>query len=291
MKPTSKSLWAFFFILFAISALSCSADKKSNRQKNGNLTGHVELGDIIQRVTIAGTISPVRTTNIAAPYTGYIKKLYVNVGDVVKIGSPIVSVAQSLLGAQPVFPMQSPLNGVVVQVNRSEGEFVREGDGKEYILRIDDPSKYIVKADTPEIDRIKVKVGQKAVIKVNAIIGKTYDGIILSVAKAPTLRDSWRNATVDYATAVEILNPDESIHSGMTTLIDLIVAKREKILTLRHEFIQKDDKGYFVIRSNGDRQDIQVGLQNDEAFEVKAGLKDGDEVKAVDFASLVEGRD
>ncbi len=278
-------------IALGLSILSCTQEQKTKRKKSTNLVGQVETSDIIQQVTIAGSISPVRSTNIAPPYTGYVKKLYVRVGDEVKIGSPVVSVAQSLLSNQPVYPMQSPLSGVVVQINKDEGEFVREGDSKDYILRIDDPSKYVVKADTPEIDRIKVKVGQKAVIKVNAIIGKTYEGVIRSIASAPTQRDSWRNSTVDYATAVEILNPDSAIHTGMTTLIDLIVAKRENVLTLRHEYVQKDEKGYFVIKTNGERQAIEVGLQNEEAFEIKSGLKEGDEVKAVDFASLVESRD
>lgn len=274
-------------LVFIFSTLACSKQKKT-KDRDQNLLGQVQVADLIQRVTIAGAVSPLRTTNIAAPYTGYIKKLYVQVGDKVKIGSPIVSIAQSLLGSQPVFPMQSPLDGIVVQINKAEGEFIRENDSKEFILRIDDPTHYIVKADTPEIDRTKVKVGQKAVIKVNAITGKTYEGIIRTIAKAPTVRDSWRNSTVDYATSVDFLNPDEQVHSGMTTLIDLIVAKKEKVLQLKHEFIQKDQKGYFVLRATGERQDIEVGLQNEEAFEIVKGLKEGDQVKPVDFASLVE---
>jgi multidrug efflux pump subunit AcrA (membrane-fusion protein) len=288
-KPISRPIKWFLLLLTAFFCFSCSNNKNGNT-KNTKLTGKVERVDLVQRVTIAGTIAPIRTTNIAPPYTGYVKKLYVKVGDKVKTGQPIVSVAQSLLGAQPVFPMQSPLNGYVVQINRAEGEYVRESDNRDYILRIDDTSKFIVKADTPEIDRTKVKVGQTAVIKVNAIIGKTYEGIIRTVASAPTVRDSWRSSTVDYATVVEMTNPDENIHSGMTTLIDLIVAKRDKALSLRHEFIQRDKDGYFVIRTNGDRQAIKVGLQNEEAFEIISGLNENDEVRAVDFASLAETR-
>jgi multidrug efflux pump subunit AcrA (membrane-fusion protein) len=276
-----------FLNLLWISA--CTANKKGFH-KGGSLVGRVAKSDLIQRVTIAGVIAPARTTNIAPPYSGYVKKLYVNVGDKVKVGTPIVSVSQTLTGTEPVFPMQSPLEGIVVQVNRTEGDYVRE-NYNEFILRIDDPSKYIVKADTPEIDRIKVKVGQKAVIKVNAIIGKTYEGTIHTIARAPTVRDSWRSTTVDYATVVELENPDELIHSGMTTLVDVIVAKREKVLTLRHEFVQKDAKGFFVIRANDERQSITVGLQNEEAFEITSGLNEGDEVKPVDFGSLAEARD
>lgn len=290
MSHTKFALIRLFFGTFLLLSLLACGTSKSSPSGKGDLIGRVQRGDIVQRVTIAGTIAPSRTTNIAAPYTGYVKHLYVNVGDSVKAGGPIVSVTQSLLSSQPVFPMLSPLSGIVVQVNKAEGEFVRGDDNKEFILRIDDPSHYIVKADTPEIDRIKVKVGQTAVIKVNAVIGRTYRGVIRTVAMAPTVRDSWRSTTVDYATTVDLLDPDQQIHAGMTALVDLIVGQREKVLTLRHEFVQKDNKGYFVIRTTGERQDIQVGLQNEEAFEITGGLKLDDEVKPVDFASLAEVR-
>lgn len=255
------------------------------------MTGQVEKADLIQRVTIAGFIFPTRTTNITAPYTGYIKKLYVAVGDSVKSGSPLVSITQSLLASQEVYPMQAPFNGIVVQINKAEGEFVKEGDSKEFILRVDDPSQYIIKAETPEIDRTKVKVGQKAVIKVNAINDKTYKGLIRTIAKAPSVKDSRNSSTVEYDTVVEILDADESIYSGMSALIDLIVEKKENVLTLRHEYIQKDKTGYFVTKANGERQAIEVGLQNEDAFEIVSGLNEGDTVKSVDFASFAEGRD
>lgn len=276
--------------LLLLSLLGGCDERSSRKNKSSKNEGIVERTDLLQQVTIAGNIAPVRTTNIAAPYTGYVKKLYVAIGDKIKIGAPIVSVAQSLLSQQPVFPMQSPLEGIVVQINKLEGEFVRGDDNRDFILRIDDTSGFVIKAETPEIDRIKVKVGQKAIVKVNAIIGKTYDGVIRSIARAPTVKDSWRSSTVEYSTIVEILNPDAAIHSGMTALVDLIVAKREKVLTLRHEYIQKDKQGYFVIRGTGERQDIGVGLQNEEAFEITSGLKEGDKIKIVDFASLVEAQ-
>ena len=272
--------------------LTLSSCHKSGSKAGGKglEIGRVERANLLQRVTIAGNISPVRTTKITAPYSGYVKKLFVKVGDTIKVGAPIVSVAQSLLSAQPVFPMLSPLSGIVVQINKSEGEFTREGDNNDFILRIDDTSQFLVKAITPEIDRIKVKVGQRAVIKVNAIFNKTFDGVIQSIAMAPNNKDSWQSSTVEYATVIELTNPDEQIQSGMSCLVDLIVDKREKVLTLRHEFIQRDSKGYFVTRENGERQSIQVGLQNEEVFEILSGLNEGDPVRMVDFSKASETR-
>ncbi|MEY4615485.1 MAG: hypothetical protein RJB66_445 [Pseudomonadota bacterium] len=293
---SQRSLWLLstlnvLMIAVVISLqISCS-NSRGGRNPTANSTGLVEKKDLIQRVTIAGFIEPLRTTTIAAPYTGYIKKLYINVGDPVKVGTSLVSVTQSLLGTQEVYPMRSPINGIIVQINKSEGEFVRDGDIKDFILRIDDPSQYIIKAQTPEIDRIKLRVGQNAIIKVNAINGKTYKGVIRSIAQAPSVKDSRNSSTVEYSTIVDILDADELIRTGMSTLIDLIVEKKEKALTLRHEFIQRDKNGFFVTKANGDRQNITVGIQNEEAFEILSGLNEGDSVKAVDFSLWSGGRD
>ena len=78
------------------------------------------------------------------------------------------------------FPLRAPFSGTVVQIEKSEGEFIKEGDIKDFILRIDDTSKMFILANSPEIDRVKVKLNQEAVIKASAIINKQYiDGIAI----------------------------------------------------------------------------------------------------------------
>ena len=37
---------------------------------------------------------------------------------------------------------------------------------------------------------------------------------------------------------------------------------------------------------DGTRKEVKVGLQNDEMFEIQQGVKEGDRVRMVDFASL-----
>ena len=56
----------------------------------------VRKTDFIQKVTVPGTIIPFRQTIITAPYTGYVKKIYVKVGQKVNAGDPLVSVVESL---------------------------------------------------------------------------------------------------------------------------------------------------------------------------------------------------
>ncbi len=249
--------------------------------------GTVIRQDIMQRVTIAGSVTPLKKTIITAPYNGYVKKLFVKVGDKVKQGDPIVSVVQSLQAGDNSFPLRSPLTGTVVQVEKSEGEFVKEGDPKEFILRIDDASKLYVMANAPEIDRVKVKAGQDAVIKASAILSRKYKGVIRELSLAAREKDQWsRSQVVEFPIRIEITDGDEMIKAGMSVVIDVITSKKENVLTLRHEFIRRDNEKYFVVSSSGKRKDIQVGIQNEEGFEIVSGLEEGEKIKQIDFSDL-----
>lgn len=246
--------------------------------------GEAKIQDLVQRVTIAGTVSPSRKSIITAPYNGYVKKLFVKVGDVVKQGDPLVAVAQSLQSGDGNFPLRSPFNGTVVQVERSEGEFVRENDSKDFILRIDDTDKLFVLANTSEIDRVKIKEGQEAVIRISAVPDKNFKGIIRELSLAARDKDQWSRSQVsDFPVKIEIIDKDEIIKPGMSAVMDVITAKKEKVLMLRHEYIRREGEKYFVITVSNKRKDIIVGLQNEEGFEVLSGISEGEKIKQIDF--------
>ena len=46
--------------------------------------GTVAKGELIQRVTFSGTVSPNRKSVITAPYNGYVRNVYVRVGEKVQ---------------------------------------------------------------------------------------------------------------------------------------------------------------------------------------------------------------
>ncbi len=275
--------------ILAVIVVTCFFFFRSgvSNSKNKDGYGSVVRQDLAQRVTIAGTVTPLRKTIITAPYNGYVKKFFVKIGDKVKQGDPIVSVVQSLQSGDNSFPLRSPLAGTVVQIEKSEGEFVKEGDPKEFILRIDDASKLYVVANAPEIDRVKVKSGQDAVIKASAILNRKYKGVIRELSLAAREKDQWsRSQVVEFPIRIEITDSDEVIKPGMSVVIDVITAKKENVLTLRHEFIHRDNEKYYVVLNSGKRKDIQVGIQNEEAFEILSGLEEGEKIKQIDFSDL-----
>ncbi|MBY0415828.1 MAG: efflux RND transporter periplasmic adaptor subunit [Bdellovibrionales bacterium] len=261
--------------------------KNSNKEVVG--IGTVKKQDLIQRVTMAGTIVPIRKTVVMAPYNGYVKKIFVKIGDRVKLGDPLAVVVQSLQSTDSAFPLRSPLNGVVVQLGKAEGEYIKEGDPKEFILRIDDNSKYEIHANVPEIDRGKLKIGQDAIVNVSAILGKKFKGVINELSLAATQKEEFsRSQNVEFPVKIEITNSDDSVRGGLSALIDIITNKKENILMLQHEYIRQENDKYFVVLADGNRRDIEVGIQNEEGFEIVSGLKEGEKIKQIDFSEMHE---
>jgi multidrug efflux pump subunit AcrA (membrane-fusion protein) len=280
-------LWFFGLAFLAGTIYGFVFYSGTRGTKEQKMIGEVIRKDLLQRTTFAGIVTPLKKTVITAPYNGYVKKLYVNVGDKVKQGDPLVSVVQSLQSGDNSFPLRSPLNGIVVQVEKFEGEYAKEGDPKDFILRIDDTSKIFVSANAPEIDRVKIKSGQEAIIKASAILSRSYKGIIREMSLAAREKDSWsRSQVVEFPVRIEITERDEHLKAGMSVVIDVITGKKEKVLTLRHEFIRRENETYFVILGSGERREIKVGMQNEEVFEVVSGLQEGDKTRQVDFSEL-----
>lgn len=250
--------------------------------------GIVTRGTLTLKVTAAGTIIPKRKAVITAPYNGYIKKLFVKVGDHIREGAPVVAIAQTIGksgGDDETFPLRAPLTGRVVQVWRDEGEYVGAAPGSpdQAIVRIDDLSQLFVQASVPEIEIGKLKVGQAVTIRALAAPSQSYSGRILTIMLAAREGDRWEKSKVEFPIQVEVTESDGQLRPGMSAILDVIVAEAQNVLTLPHEFIQKSGEEFFATLVDGTRKRLEVGLKNEDAFEIKSGLSEGDRVRQVDF--------
>ena len=248
--------------------------------------GEVERGELLQRVTVAGTVLPVRRSLISPPYSGYIKQIHVKLGQRVEKGDPIISLVQSIRGAEETHPLRAPFGGTVVQVLHPEGEYIEPAKDNSGLVRIDDMSRLMIQSDVPESDIGKIRTGQDVVVKVNSIIDRPFRGVIRDIALAAKDKKDWGRSAVEFEVRMELLDATPNVRPGMSTIVDIITAKREDVLTLPQEFVEKRNEKFWVTLEKGERREVKVGLQNENLFEILGGLKENDRVKRVDFAAL-----
>lgn len=239
--------------------------------------------EIIQKITLAGVIESKHSSIISAPYDGYVKKLFVRVGDKVKINDPLVSVMQSLVSNENIFPIRAPISGTVVQILKNEGQSVPANNQTDYILRIDDLSNLNVSAKVTELDFNKIKSKQECLIKSTAVMNKVYHGEVSEIHLAATKVEGWDRGQVEFRVKISVKDFDDMVKPGMTVMIDLVTARKDKILVLPHEYIIEENGEYYVKLVKGEKRLIKIGIQNESLSEIISGVKEGEEVSMVDF--------
>jgi len=252
----------------------------------------VEKRDIESKVTAAGSIVPNRKTIFTPPYVGYLRKVHVKLGDMVKEGQPVVTVTQTLKeGMGDAYPLRAPFTGLVTQVLRGEGEWV-DTTLQSAMVRMDDLSRLWVVCDVPENDVLKIKLGAAAKVKVNAVNDRSYEAVVRTVALAAKDRkDGWsRNGDrVEFEVRMEIVDRDESLRPGLSALVDIITESRKGVVSIPHEYLLKEGDKYLVTLPDGKKKEVKIGMKSDAFVEILEGLKENDRVRMVDFFSIKEG--
>lgn len=278
----------FLLSSFLILGLASCTSKEESPKKSGV----VERKDIVQKISLNGSVRGLRQSMVQPGYSGYVGKMYVTVGETVKEGQPLVRVTQTI--GQPiseVFPIRAPFAGTVTQILKREGEYVASStsssDATNALVVLNDLRELWVDATVPEVDVAKVSIDLPADIRANALPGKKYKGVVRTLSLSPKQsNDRWDRGRVEYPTEIKITETDGALRPGMTVVLDVISAKLEKVLAVRHEFVFKDHEGFFLKDNKGKIHRVETGLSNEELVEIKSGAEEGLKLEMVDFDNL-----
>jgi len=226
------------------------------------LTYSLKKGAFQQEVTLTGSVIPKKRSTILAPYDAYIKKLHVRAGDQIKKGDPIATLTQHIGSGGPHYPLRSPFDGVVVQTKVSEGEYIVKGSTEHFIARIDDVSELYIDVDIPEIEMGKVKIGQEAKIKVNALPDYYFAGQVSELALASDEAKSRHRTSSVYTGMILVSKPYKNLKPGMSVILDIISYKNKDAVMIPHEAVTIKKGAYYATTTEGVEIKLQVGKHN-----------------------------
>jgi Cu(I)/Ag(I) efflux system membrane fusion protein len=135
-------------------------------------------------------------------------------------------------------PLLSPISGIVVRKNVVEGQYVNEGDP---IFEVADLRHVWVTAQIFEDQISRVYVGQKVHASVNAIPGKTFEGIVAFID--PALNPETRTVAVRY----DLSNTFGDLKPGMYATVTVKTPVSETPL-FREILAQKNQKIHVVAK-------------------------------------------
>jgi HlyD family secretion protein len=185
--------------------------------------------------------------------------------------------------------MLSPINGVVTAVLAKVGETAVMGTmnySGTVILTVSDLSQIITEVMVDEVDLPRLKLGQPAVVTVDALNGKQYDGTVIEIGASAQAASSAISSTIrQFKVKVALTKPGGEIKPGITARVRLIADKRKDVLKVPIGAIRSEEKDgqeafYLFVAEKGAamKKTITVGLSDDTSTEVLSGLKEGDEV-------------
>jgi macrolide-specific efflux system membrane fusion protein len=267
---------------------------KQNKSSGENIQIiHPTYGAIQTVISTTGTVQPQNRLEIKPPINGRIEEIFVKEGERVTVGQTLALMSSSeraaLLDAartqsketldywEEVYkptPLIAPINGEVIVRAVEPGQTVTTND---VVIVLSD--RLIVQAQVDETDIGKVKLGQSAIVSLDAYPDTKVKATVDHIAYESTIIN---NVTIyDVDILPEKVPP--VFRSGMSANIDIIEQSKENILMIPLDAVKQDAEGSFVLVSpNIDtkpaKRRIQLGISDDKNVEVIAGLEPEDNI-------------
>jgi HlyD family secretion protein len=187
--------------------------------------------------------------------------------------------------------LRAPADGTVniLENPRTGGMFggggveFREGDrawAGASILELPDLSSIHLEARLDESDRGRLKVGQTATVKIEAVPGKDFAAKVdlISVLARVDFSSGWPPVR-NFDLGLVLSDPDPRIRPGMTATARIAADRLPSVTLVPAEAIFQKDGRPVVYRLNGskfDEQSIEITRRGREQAAVTSGVKPGD---------------
>lgn len=128
-----------------------------------------------------------------------------------------------------------------------------------------------------EIDAVKVNIGQKATLTLDALPNATFTGKVTTIDKSGTVSSGVTN----YPVTIQFDTNPENVYPNMSATASIITAVKNDVLLVSSGAVQTSgNQSYVRVLKNGQVQQvpIETGLTSDSQTEIVSGLNEGDQV-------------
>jgi HlyD family secretion protein len=220
----------------------------------------------------------------------------------------------------------SPIDGQVTRLNVEQGETAIQGTLNKdaaTLLTVSDMSNLETKVKVNETDVAHVKVGDSAMVQIDAFPDTTFRGQVTEISnsslKAATTASPQTDQAVDYYVTVRLLNPPPQTRPDFSATAKIITDSRKQALsipiialTIREntpvnssdsaatvgktpvkQVGKKDADGVFVVGTDNKVtfRPVKVGIAGEQYFEVLSGLKPGEKIVTGTYQAIRELKD
>ena len=296
--------WKFYLgLLIVLFSLASIVIKVRNNKTSHQVMSEINprYGSIHTFISTTATVQPQNRLEIKPPISGRIEKILVNEGARVKAGQILAWMSSTeratlLDAARPQSeetlkywqeaykptPLLAPIEGEVIVRAVEPGQTVTSAEA---VIVLSD--RLIVKAQVDETDIGKVKLGQSAIISLDAYPQKKVNGTVDHIAYESKIIN---NVTI-YEVDILPEKVPEVFRSGMSANVDIIEKSRENILLIPLEAVmQERDERFVLVNQGSDKKPVKrkvtLGISDESNVEVTSGISAKDTILLVNQTHL-----
>lgn len=175
----------------------------------------------------------------------------------------------------------APFDGTVVSVGIKKDDVLSAMDySSGGTIQLVDTTAIKFQGLVDEIDILKVKTGQKAMLSVDAVPNKTFTGTVSFISPYRTADTS---SVVKFAVTIQLDPTDVELKGGLTATADIDIYNAENVLVVPLSAVTTTPAGSFVTvmheaTGQSEKRQVTLGKQNFQFAELLSGLKEGDKV-------------
>ncbi|MBP7146853.1 MAG: efflux RND transporter periplasmic adaptor subunit [Acidobacteria bacterium] len=205
--------------------------------------------------------------------------------------------------------VRSPIDGIVTARRVEEGEVavigVQNSPGT-VLLTISDMSVVETEMEVDEASIPSVKLGQEAVIRIDAYPNQTFQGVVTEVGSSPITATTGAQQTqaTKFKVKIQIKNPPEGIKPGLSAQADILTGFAPDALVVPIQALvvrdapredgkpaeagaPREQEGVYLLDGGKvEFHPIETGLMGELMIEVKSGLNGGETVVTGPFQAL-----
>lgn len=221
----------------------------------------------------------------------------------------------------------APMSGRITRLNVENGETAIQGTLNKdaaTLLTIADLSILETKIKVDETDVSRIKLGDSAVVQIDAFPDTTFMGRVVRIANSSVKAAAAAGSTdqaVDYEVVVQLMNAPSETRPDFSATAKVITDVRPRVLSIPiialtsredsalatgdtaqaqtgrkappKQIGKRDIEGVFVVNAGNtvSFRPVRVGIAGDRYFEVLGGLKAGDRIVSGTYQAIRELKD
>jgi macrolide-specific efflux system membrane fusion protein len=172
----------------------------------------------------------------------------------------------------------SPIAGIIVAVDQpNPGVNITPANN---IASVVDPQSIFFKSQIDQEDVVRIKVGDKAQIKIDSFPDQTFDSEIIYISLMPI---SGQTSTVyEVRFKINLDNNNLNYRLGMDGDVDIILKEITNTLTLPIESIYQDVNENYIYTIDQDKnlikKIVKTGIETDTEIEILEGVTEDDQI-------------